>query len=195
MEIVDVETILLTHLIPEEETWYLGGIGGKPGTKGIKADMVILKIHTDEGITGIGEPSPYGGAIALKNAIEEIKPLLIGKDPFDVDLVTSRGRRIRRGRLVDNYVWAGIDMALWDIMGKASKRPVHKLLGGAYTDKVRVYASGGIDWRFIKKPAILVKEAMGYIEKGFTAMKLRIGPDKRARANAPPRDGSHPRKR
>jgi galactonate dehydratase len=179
VEIVDVETILLSRLIPEEETWRLGGNRGQPGTKGIKADMAILKIHTDEDIIGIGEPSPYGGAIALKNAIEEIKPLLIGKDPFDVDLLTSQGRRIRPGRLVDNYVWAGVDMALWDIIGKASKRPIHKLLGGAYTKKVRAYASGGIDWRFVKKPAILVEEAIGYVEKGFTAMKLRIGPDKR----------------
>ena len=123
----------------------MGGIGGQAGTKGIKADMVILKIHTDEGIIGIGEPSPYGGAIALKNAIEEIKPLLIGKDPFDVDLLTSRGRRIRPGRLVDNYVWAGVDMALWDIIGKASKRPIHKLLGGAYTKKSKLMVLRFID--------------------------------------------------
>ena len=152
MKIVDIETILLSRTIEEEETWRLGGVNRQAGIKGVKADMVILKIYADEDIIGVGEPSPYGGALPLKNAIESIKTQLIGEDPFDVDILTSQKRMIRRERTVETYVWAGINMALWDIIGKASNRPIHKLLGGSYTQKVRVYTSGGIDWRFLKKP-------------------------------------------
>jgi galactonate dehydratase len=177
MRITDVETILLSRPVSEEETWRLGGIGGQSGLKGVKADMVILKVHTDEGITGIGEPSPYGGALSLRNTIHTLTPLLVGKDPFDVDRLTAVGRR-EVGR-VESYAWAGVNMALWDVVGKAVGRPVYQLLGGAYTDRVRAYASGGIDWRFVKHPEMLVQEAVGYAEEGFTAMKLRIGPDRR----------------
>ncbi|RJS91469.1 mandelate racemase/muconate lactonizing enzyme family protein [Candidatus Bathyarchaeota archaeon] len=175
LKIKDVEVILLSCPIPKEKRWKLGGIAGQPGWQGVKADMVIIKVHTDEGITGIGEPSPYGGATRLRDAIMRLKPYLIGKDPFDVDLFTLPHRHDR----VDALAMAGINIACWDIMGKATGRPICQLLGGRHADRIRVYASGGINWEFVKKPEILVKEAMEYLEQGFTAFKFRIGPDRR----------------
>ncbi|MCD6528881.1 mandelate racemase/muconate lactonizing enzyme family protein [Candidatus Bathyarchaeota archaeon] len=176
MQITEIETILLSCKVPGDKAWRLGGIAGQPGWMGVKADMVIVKVYTDEGIVGLGEPSPYGGAIPLREAVERLKPHLIGKDPFDVDLFPLPWRY---GRSVDRLAMAGINMACWDIMGKATGRPICQLLGGCRTDKVRVYASGGINWEFLKKPEILAKEAMEYLEQGFTAFKFRIGPDER----------------
>ena len=184
MQITDVETILLSCPVPEEETWRLGGarigsytIGSfQPGSKGVKADMVIVRVHTDEGITGIGEPSPYGEVIPLRNSIVRLRPHLIGKDPFDVDLLSTP---FRYGRRVDRLAMAGVNIACWDIMGKATGRPVCQLLGGCQADKIRAYASGGINWEFLGKPEIIVEEALGYLEQGFTAFKFRIGLDRR----------------
>jgi L-alanine-DL-glutamate epimerase-like enolase superfamily enzyme len=176
MRITDIETILLSCPIPEEKTWRLGGLPGQPGWKGVKADAVIIKVKTDEGIVGYGEPSPYGGAIPLRNAIEALKPSFIGRDPFDLDLFAVPWMYPSR---VERLAVAGLNIACWDIMGKATGRPVSQLLGGRHTEKIRVYASGGINWEFVRKPEILVKEAMDYLEEGFTAFKFRIGPDRR----------------
>lgn len=133
-------------------------------------------MYTDEGIVGLGEPSPYGGAIPLKEAVERLKPHLIGKDPFDVDLFVIPWRY---GRSVDRLAIAGINIACWDIMGKATGRPVCQLLGGCHANRIKVYASGGINWEFLRKSEIIANEAMEYLEQGFTAFKFRIGPDKR----------------
>ncbi|MDH5686542.1 MAG: hypothetical protein OEZ48_01535, partial [Candidatus Bathyarchaeota archaeon] len=125
MQITDIETILLSCPVPEQETWRLGGarIGSytkgsfQLGSKGVKADMVIVRVHTDEGITGIGEPSPYGEAMPLRDSIVRLRPHLIGKDPFDVDLLSTP---FRYGRRVDRLAMAGVNIACWDIMGKAT---------------------------------------------------------------------------
>jgi len=176
MQITDIETILLSCPVPEEKSWKLGGLPGQPGWKGVKADMVIIKVHTDEDIVGFGEPSPYGEAIPLKESVERLKPSLIGRDPFDVDLFPLPSRY---GRNVDRLAMAGINIACWDIMGKATGRPVSQLLGGIRAEKIRAYASGGINWEFLKKPETIAREAAEYLEQGFTAFKFRIGPDRR----------------
>jgi len=184
MQITDIDTILLSCPVPEEETWRLGGTregsytkgSFQLGSKGVKADTVIVRVHTDEDIAGIGEPSPYAGAVPLRDAIVRLRPHLIGKDPFDVDLLSIP---FRYGRRVDRLAMAGVNIACWDIMGKATGRPVCLLLGGWHADRIRVYASGGINWEFLRKPEILVNEAMRYLEEGFTAFKFRIGPDRR----------------
>ncbi len=176
MEIVEIEPVLLSHRIPDDERWKLSGIYGD-GTQGVKSDMVIMKVHTDEGIVGLGEPSPYGGARDLEAAIERMESSFVGEDPFDVDVLTSRGLGGADG--VDQYVLAGLNMACWDIMGKAAGEPVSKLLGGRRSDEVRVYASAGINWDYVNDPELIVEEAEGYLDEGFTAFKFRIGPDKR----------------
>ena len=178
MEITDVETILLSCPIPEGEEWKLGGIFGS-GTRGVKSDMVIVRIHTNEGITGIGEPSPYGRARRLEDSIERLKPHIVGTDPHDVDLIMNSHFGIGLGGGPDRYALAGIDMACWDVIGKAAGQPVSKLLGGRYADEVAVYASGGIDWEYVEDPEILIEEARGYLDAGFEAFKFRIGPDRR----------------
>lgn len=192
MEITDIETIPLSCPVPEEHQWHIGG-SKMPPQKGVKADMLILRVHTDEEITGLGEPCPYGGIDELVTATETLKPSLVGTDPFDVEVITDPDRhgviagteesgttqdRWRESR-AENYVLAAVNMACWDIMGKVTGRPVCKLLGGQLRDEIDVYASGGIDWRFLDRPEILADEAERYLDRGHSAFKIRIANDER----------------
>src|SRR6476660_418369 len=107
----------------------------------------FLKIETDEGITGWGEPVLEGRAETVAAAVSELADYLIGKDPSPIEdhwTVLYRGGFYRGGG-VHMSALAGIDQALWDIKGKALGVPVHKLLGGPVRDRIRVYSWIGGD--------------------------------------------------
>lgn len=176
MEITDIETILLSCEIPENRQWHLSGIR-EEGIQGRKSDMVIVRVRTDAGITGIGEPSPYGGATSLAETIKELEPAFVGEDPHDVERLTTP-TEVETG-WTRRCALAALNMACWDIVGKAAGQPVSKLLGGRYAEEIPVYASGGIDWEYVNDPDILIEEAERYLEAGFTAFKFRVGPDER----------------
>ena len=129
----------------------------------------FLKIETDEGITGWGEPIVEGRAQATAAMVEELSDLLIGKDPGLIEdhwTVMYRGG-FYRGGAVHMSAIAGIDQALWDIKGKALGVPVHALLGGQLRDRIRVYSWVGGD-----RPDDVVKMARERAEAGFTAIKM-----------------------
>ncbi len=134
----------------------------------VKPRWLFLKIHTNAGITGLGEPITEGRALTCAQAVKEIEPYLIGKDPRPVvhHWQAIYRHAFYRGGPILTSVLSGIDMALWDIKGKALGVPVYELLGGPTRKRVRVYAHAGT------VPAM--KAAM---EKGFTAFKT--GPAKR----------------
>jgi galactonate dehydratase len=133
----------------------------------VKPRWLFLKIHTNAGITGLGEPVMEGRALTCKTAIEEITPYLIGKDPRRVAhhwQAIYRHAFYRGGPLLTSAL-SGIDQALWDIKGKALGVPVYELLGGRTRDRVRVYAHAG-------SPALVTQKKA----EGFTAFKT--GPAK-----------------
>ena len=139
-----------------------------------KSDAVLVEVFTDKGIVGIGESSPYAGPEFLKKTIEEVaRPTLLGQNPFDVEHLTTAWGGAR-----PNYaVWAGIDAACWDIIGKAAGKPVFELLagGGAPQPHIRMYASGGVEYAWYDRPEALIEEALRRKESGYTAFKFRIG--------------------
>ena len=145
-----------------------------------KTDAALCEVFTDQGIVGIGEGSPYAGPDNIKKHTEEIiKPLLIGKNPFDVELLTRRDS-VQTGKLagVAFAALAGVDNALWDIIGKAKNMPVYKLLA---TDNepdthILIYASGGDyhEW-YNNGDEVLIEEALSYKEQGYCGMKFRCG--------------------
>ncbi len=114
-------------------------------------DTVVIKVHTDEGITGIGEvdSSPY----VVKAIIETppshmvcigLKDAVIGEDPFDVEKIWNKMYRLsyyygRRSAAI--HAMSGIDIAIWDIIGKVLNKPIYKLIGGSYRDKITAYCS------------------------------------------------------
>ena len=112
---------------------------------------LFLKIETDEGVTGWGEPIVEGRAETVAACVAELADYLVGKDPGAIEdhwTVLYRGG-FYRGGAIHMSALAGIDQALWDIKGKALNRPVHMLLGGPVRQKMRVYSWTGrpISWQ------------------------------------------------
>ena len=106
---------------------------------------LFLKIETDEGISGWGEPVLEGKALTVAAAVDELMDHVIGKDPFEIERLWQRmkkGSFYRGGAIMDSAI-SGIDQALWDIKGKALGVPVYQLLGGQVRDRVRIYGHVG----------------------------------------------------
>ncbi|MEJ7830825.1 MAG: galactonate dehydratase [Segetibacter sp.] len=107
----------------------------------IKPRWLFLKIHTDAGVVGLGEPLLEGRALTVKTAIQEVEPYLIGKDPRQVihHWQAIYRHAFYRGGPILTSALSGIDQALWDIKGKLLGVPVYELFGGPTRDRVRVY--------------------------------------------------------
>lgn len=137
----------------------------------------IVEIETADGIVGWGEC--YGPSAVAKAYIDtQFAPRIIGRDAFDVEVIwEDLYNRIKDygGKGMAASALSGIDIALWDIIGKATGRPIHKLIGGAHRSEVTCYATGlyFIDMDRLIEEA--VEEARGYVEEGFTAVKMKIG--------------------
>lgn len=134
-----------------------------------------MELITDEGIEGLSV-IPIGDPISVAAIIErKLKKLVIGEDPFNSERIWHKMYlelfRDRKGSAIRAI--SAVDIALWDIKGKALNLPLYKLLGG-YRDKVPCYASVGY-YRKGKGVQELVNEMVSYVDKGFKALKMRIG--------------------
>jgi galactonate dehydratase len=130
---------------------------------------LFLKITTESGITGWGEPVVEGRADTVRAAVEELSDYVIGKDASRIEdlwQVLYRGGFYRGGPVLMSAI-SGIDQALWDIKGKALGVPVYDLLGGAVREKIRVYAWIGGD-----RPDDVAREALAKKLEGYTAIKM-----------------------
>ncbi|WP_405113238.1 galactonate dehydratase [Paenibacillus sp. FSL K6-1217] len=130
---------------------------------------LFLKIETDEGLSGWGEPVVEGKAHTVQAAVEELMDYVIGQDPQRIEdlwQLMYRGGFYRGGAILMSAI-AGIDQALWDIKGKIYNAPVYQLLGGACRNSMRVYSWVGGD-----RPIDVVKAALEKKAAGFTAIKM-----------------------
>jgi L-alanine-DL-glutamate epimerase-like enolase superfamily enzyme len=169
MKITDVTAMSLSRMHGLDEQWKTMNFNS------IKADASIVTIHTDEGIVGIAEPSPYGVPTVIADIIAtKIQPELIGKDPLEA---LSIGFHPNGLSLSYDCAIAGIDAALWDIRGKVEGKRVADLLrpDGKALTSVRLYASGGCNFDWRANPESLIEEVVGYQQQGFTASKIRVG--------------------
>lgn len=139
---------------------------------------LLVQVHTDEGIVGLGEAATYGGFLESVDALVtgELRLTLLGQDPFRVErlwqmMATRAQQRGRRGMLM--MAISGVDIALWDIIGQATRTPLYRLLGG-YQDALPVYASAGFYARE-KNEHALAEEVGGYAERGFPCVKIKVG--------------------
>lgn len=132
---------------------------------------LFLKVETDEGIHGWGEPILEGHAETLAAKIVELEDFLIGRDPLPIEDIWQMIYRngCYRGGPVLMSALAGVDMALWDIKGQYHQAPVHALLGGPVRNRVRSYSWIGGD-----RPADLVESAKAMRSRGFDAVKLNV---------------------
>ena len=169
----------------------------------VPPSWVWLKVHTDAGITGLGEPYLENHPEPVIAEVRRLEALMVGQDPTRVEalwqLMYDSGLGYKGGP-VKMSALSGIDMALWDIAGKAAGLPVHQMLGGACRDRVRVYrAVGGQLPHFVKpgqayrdgKPARMLPDtADAYMEAaralvqewGFRCLKAHFGPGPRLEA-------------
>lgn len=171
MRITNIETFLVSYAFPEQDYWWGGS--WEQDYAGLRFNGVIVRVQTDEGISGIGEAMPWGDCRAIERIIHGLEPRFVGRNPFDVAMLTVPGVDTQQ-----NYALAAIDVALWDILGKATNTPVYRLLAGdgdVQPRGIRTYASGGVGYNWFERPEQVVDEVLCHKANGFTAFKMRIG--------------------
>ena len=170
MKITDIITHQLSVNVDEPFT---SSRGWFYKTKG----ALVVEVRTDEGITGWGDC--YGPAAVCKAIVDTLlKPSVIGRDPFDVEVIwEALYNKVKDYGLTGMTISgiSGVDIALWDIIGKACRQPVHKLIGGAFRPKVEAYATGLYFKNMDRLNEEAAEEARGYVEQGFRAVKMKIG--------------------
>ena len=136
---------------------------------------LLVRVGTDEGIVGYGECSPMNNDLVAAHLTHALGELVVGRDAFDVEALVER-MLLKTYKLAGQstaVAISGIEIALWDTMGKATGQPLYKLLGGAYRKRIRMYASSMS--RQIK-PVDEAKRLAALVERhGFTAVKIRVG--------------------
>lgn len=157
--------------LPLHETTYKWS-GGKSVTV---FDSTIVRVETDAGIVGHGEVCPLGPfylpayADGVRAGIKELGPHLLGLDPRELGKLNHRMDAALKGH---PYVKSGIDIACWDILGKASGLPVCTLMGGRYGDKIRLYRAISQE-----SPEEMAAKVAGYRAEGYTRFQLKVGGD------------------
>lgn len=135
----------------------------------VKPRWLFLKVETDDGLAGWGEPIIEGRAATVREAVRDLEYYLLGKNPLNIEdhwQVMYRGGFYRGGPEVMSAI-SGLDQALWDIKGKFYNAPVYELLGGACRDRVRVYSWIGGD-----RPDDVAEAAKAAADAGFSAVKM-----------------------
>ena len=174
MKIKDVKTYVLQATLENQ------GFGWSQRVTD-RRQTAICVVTTDDGITGLGEAFYFAGPASLAADMIDnaLGPLIVGKDPLDTGVIWDflyNWTRDQGMKGLTISALSAVDIALWDIKGKALELPVHKLLGGAYRRQARVYATGLYEPQNVPDiTEALVKEALGYKEAGFSGMKLKVG--------------------
>lgn len=134
----------------------------------VKPRWIFIKISTDEGIEGWGEMISGTKTDTVVAGAYELGKRIIGRNPFEIERIWQElHRSFFRGGPINGTIVSGIEMALWDIKGKALNVPVYELLGGAARDKIMVYSWIGGD-----RPQDVAKEAIDRRDRGFKAIKM-----------------------
>lgn len=166
MKITSVEAIPLGVELDQPLRWGAMSVNSKGG--------VIVRVFTDEGLVGLGEAGFSAEYFSTVGPVvnERLAPLLVGEDPLRIDYLWERMYEAthmwgRRG--METYALSGVDIALWDIMGKVTGQPIHRLFG-TNKERVRAYSAPSL-----KGPKEIVAESVEAVEAGYTAIKLRVG--------------------
>jgi galactonate dehydratase len=135
-------------------------------------NWLFVRVHTDEGVYGVSEATSNGFCKTVEAAIHELAPMYRGLDPFQPELVVQRMYRdmYGDGGQLHKHAVAAIEVACWDIMGKALGVPAYKLLGGQMRQKARAYANGW--YRGPRTPESFHERAREVVRRGYTALKF-----------------------
>jgi L-alanine-DL-glutamate epimerase-like enolase superfamily enzyme len=165
VEIAKIDTIAVRSPMREPLVW--------PGGTRHSASGLLVQIHTDEGLVGIGE-APGPTLPTIRTIIDaELSQFLIGQDPLRVEWLVHRLEEFTRNWSgIGAYAIAGIELALLDLKGKALGVPVAELLGGFCRDRVAVAG-----YLFIDSPEANASKAAAFVDAGYTELKLKVGRD------------------
>jgi len=170
MKITKIETILLSYPMGEEMRDSRLAFSSR--------SCLLVRVETDAGISGWGESAAYGGPLRSTASVieQELASYLIGEDPLYPErhwdrIYQGTIMRGRRGLII--AAMSGLDIALWDILGKACGKPLYQVLGG-FRDRMRAYASAGF-YAKRKERRELAAEMASCVKEGYTAVKMKIG--------------------
>jgi len=171
MKITNIRTSRLRATIPTE-----GQVLSRSGVRHSRF-ATLVQVETDEGISGWGSCSGNGELIELIVA-RVLKPLLLGMDPTQIEEIWDKayfrgGHKEFGTRGIGVVAMSGVDIALWDILGKVHGRPLYQLLGGKCRDKVPVYATA----LYPEEPSKVAKRARTFADQGFQGVKIKVGFD------------------
>ena len=171
MKITDVETIRLRASVPAE-----GQVFSRSGLRRHRS-TTLVKISTDAGVSGLGSCSGNGELIEFIVA-RVLKPLLVGMDPTAIDEIWDKayvrgGHKEFGTRGIGIVAMSGVDIALWDILGKMRGLPLYQLLGGKCRDAVPVYATA----LYPEEPSKVALRARQFADQGFHGVKIKVGFD------------------
>lgn len=161
MKITDLKTTILAMPFKKKTVWPYGVWNGMT--------VVVIELMTDEGIVGIGESlAEPGPATATEAYIQAAKPLLVGENPFNTERLTKKLEGFGgwvMARQAAGHILGGLDMALWDIIGKACNQPVCNLLGGKIRDRAEFFRYVPHD-----EPQAMAEDAKLHVDKGFSTI-------------------------
>ena len=155
MKVTDITTVLLDT--------------GTHPTALLQEGWLVVRVHTDEGIVGLGEATHGGNALVRTYLERQIKPWLIGRDPTHIEPYATEWLARARGHAPATAV-SGVEQALWDIWGQSLGRPIWALLGGRHRSSVPLYANINRA-TFDRSPAAHAESARGAVRAGFGAVK------------------------
>lgn len=135
-------------------------------------NWLFTRVLTDEGVYGVGEGTANAFGKTVEAAIHELSPLVIGMDPFQVEMLSQKMIRdvYTEGGQLHMAAVAAVEIACWDIIGKATRQPIYNLWGGRCHEKLRAYANGW--YRGPRTPESFAEKAKQVVQRGYTALKF-----------------------
>lgn len=171
MKMTDIKTTVVS--VPSKAIAHVHvapGMQAKPRV----STVVLTEVTTDEGLTGIGEAMVVVGAQVTKTIIDSAKPAVLGRDPFSLQaLMMELYARFNLGHFAlqaANWALIGIEMALWDIIGKSCGQPLYKLWGGAF--RTQIPYRGDVAFT---NPEDMAEQAKSLVSQGFTTLGFKVG--------------------
>lgn len=165
MKINDFRTTIVSIPFSEPESWSFG--------KRFGISNVIIELETDTGLVGVGEAMGFPTVRVVNEILQAMRPVVLGRDPMDNGVIIQELTQIHgwhHFRHVGNCALGGIDIALWDLVGKLTAQPLYKLFGGAFRKKIKYY------WYVPnKEPHLMAEAARKGIEQGFDTVYVKLG--------------------
>ncbi|PYV42933.1 MAG: mandelate racemase [Acidobacteria bacterium] len=165
MKITDFRTTIVSVPFKEPERWAFG--------KRLGISNIILELETDQGLVGLGEAVGFPTVRVTQEILNAMRPVVIGRDPWDYEVLVHELTQVygwHHFRHSGNCALGGVDMALWDLVGKASGQPLYKLLGGAFRKEIPYF------WYVLTRELdVMAQDAQRGVAAGFETFYVKLG--------------------